>query len=168
MGLRVLHNHKLASTIRDLSSDWDKRITFSFVRNPFDQIISFWSHCLQTQPTKVKNYYNNFGTFKDWVLNSDLKSSWVMGGLCNIDPFDQYKYLHDENGKKIVNHIFRFENFFEECKKLIKLLGINISVNIDKINSSQHDGYRQYYNKEMVQIIENKYKTTLNEFGYKF
>ena len=64
--------------------------------------------------------------------------------------------------------------------KLIKLENINHDIQLlkDKFNikqelpylntSSRNKDYREYYNDNTKQIVENKFKKDINTFGYKF
>ncbi|MFK5985211.1 MAG: sulfotransferase family 2 domain-containing protein [Pseudomonadota bacterium] len=163
---------------------FDSYFKFSFVRNPWDRLVSEY---------KYRHHARKI-TFKDFIFNYFPQPSWS-DEYCHIIP--QYDFLYDENGTKLVDYIGKFENLQNDFNEVCKILEIppiilshsNSSQNISrrrtdigicellkkirdklswtqKLNTFKH--YSEYYDIETQQYVADLYKNDVETFQYTF
>lgn len=153
---------------------WNDYFTFTFVRNPFDRLLSAYSFTVDSHNPKsplnrdfIRYLRNKNISFKDFVLNVLPDEQWK-----NIKRFKSIKeyFIGPDNNKFKYDHIGRFENLQEDYNKICCLLKIENPTNLPIINKSTNrkDDYRNYYTDEMVEIVNDIYKWEINNFDYKF
>ena len=144
--------------------------SFSFVRNPFDRLVSqfhytgrrWWDKVGFTEALK-------FG-FKNYVKHMVAQ---------NI-PFSVHRYRSkrkldqaDEDWSQLqfldegVDFIGRFENLQEDFNFVCDKIGIPRQ-ELPHENKSKHKNYTEYYNDETKQIVAEKYAKDIEYFGYEF
>ena len=157
---------------------------FSFVRNPWDRIVSEY---------KYRNHPMEY-SFKEFLFRHFPKPSWN-DKYCHIIP--QYDFLYDENGNNLVDFVGKFENLQKDFNKVCRFLGIpdkklphrnqsqslfNLRYNQGlgelftrirgKLNRRQKQNtfahYTQYYDSETEEYVAELYKNDINVFQYKF
>lgn len=148
--------HKLAKWLRKELDNWDDLWTFSIVRNPWDQAVSWWS---------IKTQKKTFDMpFRDWVINND--NPWPHWERRGLDPINQWNYI-SEDSKIIVSYVGRFENLENEWKLISGKMGFSGSTLPIKA-PSKHRDYRNYYDNETVEIIRGRNSEFLANFSYEF
>lgn len=162
--LNIPFEHKTAlEKIDEISrEEWDRKLTFTIVRNPWDKVVSHYHYRVQTNQTELGD--KRIG-FKEWVK--------LAYGNQDDDYYDnpkmfmpQLNWITDKNGKILVDEIIYFENLDGEFKKVLKKLGRNKT--LPHIKKSNHRNYREYYDQETIEIVRNWYKRDIECFGYKF
>lgn len=124
--------------------EWDNFFKFSFVRNPYDWIIScyLYKYRLMYRVWLKKCITHPFFLFhlvrryRSYVLNS-RKSVFDLQDIIDIkerlktsramyfeDSLFQCNYTHDLDGKKLVNYFGKFEMLNEDLIKVSKEIGI--------------------------------------------
>lgn len=136
--------HYTSRKIKNLNEiNWKKYFKFAFVRNPFDRIVSYYEY-----------QFKNKMSFCEFVkFSKDL----------------QYNYLFDNKTNKcLVDFVGKFENLNEDFKKICKIIKINNQKNLPHINKTFHKKYTEYYNSELIKIVEHNYIKDIIAFNYKF
>ncbi len=117
---------------------------FTIVRNPYDRMLSFyfWS--------KGKN-------------NQKFNRNEFIKFIRNNKSF-QHKYIDN------TFHIIRFENLINELKNIECLKEIVNFNNYPTLNASSNSkrNYNEIYDKELKDLVFNKYKKDFELFGYKY
>jgi chondroitin 4-sulfotransferase 11 len=134
--------------------DWDDYFTFTFVRNPFDKLVSGYLFTLQKEKdTTFYQSISQYTSFNDFIKNVnkekllkserfELQSNWF---------FQNFQY----------DFIGRFENLQEDFCKVCENLNI-MNLKLPVINNSQkRKPYTDYYNNESRVIVEELYKKDL-------
>ena len=162
----------LSESINKCQGDPDEYFKFTFVRNPWDKIVSNYffrmGFCKRTQKL----------SFKDWVTNSTKKKSPTFDNYSFLYCFaqrPQLDWISDRNGKLLVDFIGRFENLHEDFNIICDRLEIprqELSYkNKSTLRNPKDHGRKHYgelYDDETKEIIEERFAKDIEYFGYKF
>ena len=162
--------------------DFDRYFKFSFVRNPWDRVVSEY---------KYRGHAAKY-SFKTYLFKYFPKPSWS-DEYCHIIP--QYDFIYDKHEKLLVDYVAKFEHIEESfnyiCNKLnienkklhhknksmslfrrdnslyFILRTIRNSLNIrQKSNTFKH--YTEYYDNECIEFIEKLYADDIKVFNYSY
>jgi hypothetical protein len=150
--------------------EFEQYFSFSFVRNPWDRVVSAYNFVKQggtqyVQPLPNPIYQSNiFATFEsfvtEWLPYADLTKEDVV-----FAP--QYWYVIDKKGDIAINFIGKIETLADDIALLEQRL--NITIEIQQLNkSSRVKNYRDYYNEQTQQIVADIYKKDIELFNYRF
>ena len=137
-----------------LKKYWDHYFKFVIVRNPWDRKLSDFffgkREGIVAADIDFITYINNNH------LNNDL---WNSPGL---------EWVEDKNGN-IDKNIFmgKFENLQNDFNIICDKINIPRR-KLPHLNSSTHSPYWEYYNDEIKEMVEEKYKKDIEAFGYEF
>lgn len=146
---------------------------FSFVRNPYDKMVSMFEHRKQNLKDNVLINLS----FEDWILNLD-ELGYSDKGTCNqicwlstqtwIWDIDKQKYITRPKIPKIeIDFVGKFENLNEDWEELKIELEINKSIKLPHRRKSKHIHYSNYYNDKTREVIYNRFEDDFNIFNYK-
>lgn len=113
-------------------------------------------------PWIVKNIIQP-GSFKNFVHHV-RHNPHLLGEDQHLIP--QYKFITDGTGKLHVDYIGRFESIEEDFRHICGVLKVNGS--LPHKNNSIRKDYRQYYDRETIDIIKNLYVNDIKLLGYAF
>lgn len=153
---------------------FDSYFKFSFVRNPWDRLVSEFNY----------RGFDKKYSFKEFVLrglpNKDLYSDVYR----HIIP--QHQFLYDDAGNQLVDFVGRFENLQSDFDFVCSKLGI-ADTRLPHVNSSGQKGeikgklkslfskqnlikrpYSSYYDEETLESVNKMYATDIKIFGYEF
>jgi len=142
--------HITANKAKELYKDyWDSYFKFSFVRNPWDRIISCYHHM----------WYKN--THKDqdleYMLNNFKTPPWEQDGI-----LEYVDILGDE-----LNFIGRYENLLDDFNFVKQKIGLNKQ--LSHMGKGDRDkNYQKYYTDKSITLVENMYKKSIEKFNYTF
>ncbi len=154
----VNHGHISSIHAKELLGDntWNSYFKFSFVRNPYDRFISYSffkknkSVLFQQNPSSVMKLL-----FKDPNVKRDIL----------FKP--QFDFITNEKGELMIDFIGRYEDLQNDYNLLCKKLGLD-KVKLEKLNSSHHNLYQQYYDIELRKLVGDYYKRDFNLLNYSF
>jgi len=152
--------HFTANEIMRRRINIHKLFSFTFVRNPFDRILS-------TYLNGIMNHTKYFDDYIDTIKNVVEKKLYYT--IVSIDSSDlsHYKPQFELLENLTPDFIGRFENYENDIKILSNMhpkLNCLCEVNIKKRNVD----YKKYYNERNRKIIEELYKDDLKTFNYEF
>jgi chondroitin 4-sulfotransferase 11 len=166
--------HFLARELREVHgpATWDACFKFSFVRNPWDRLVSWWSMIDNGRKTTAQPPNRFFGyvldrasTFEEFltrctdeVLDPDGRKAIFR---------NQIDYLLDDDGKVLVDYVGRFERLQQDFDVISRRLG-RASVALPRHNASQHAAYRGYYTPALAALVAERYARDIAHFGYRF
>lgn len=124
-------------------------LKFSFVRNPWDLVVSFYFYELKS------NIISNHITFKDFIIKKFFNTP-----LC----IPQFNYFKDP---ELMTFIGKFENLQEDFNFVCDKIGIPRQ-KLPHDNKTNHKHYTEYYDDETKQIVAERYARDIEYFRYQF
>ncbi len=167
-GDMVNRSHLPASIYKVFDPEiYEEYYTFTFVRNPWDRVVSTYEYWIQgldqTELYYQRMLLEKYDTFEKFVMNFLDKDSICLHFM--LKP--QYLYLYDYRENLLVDFIGKFENIDDDSDNIFKKLGLENT--LKKTNSSKRNNYQEYYIKqEMVDKIACLYQKDIELFGYRF
>ena len=172
-------------TDNEIKDDYFK---FTFIRNPFDRLVSAYVH-FELKIPRDGETINNVGGLPSSPISFDnfIKNKIVDEN--GVPTNEHWSFQHDSvmtvDGEEFVNFVGKYENLDEDWKYVAKRLSLQedlphykpgtytnykLSENRDLIGNRplKEKDYRQYYSDELVEIVSNIYKKDLEVFGYEF
>ncbi len=153
-------------TVKELQEKYPEEFKnyfkFCFVRNPWDRIVSgyFYMTKMSSRISKLSPL-KPFSNFKEFVHKNDII---VMKKHIIFRP--QYKQL--VGGDNIlVDFVGRFENLDKDFKIVCNKINLPSS-ELLWTNKSGHSPYREEYDEETKQLVQELYQKDIELFGYNF
>lgn len=137
---------------------FNEYLKFCVVRNPYDLLISAF-HWENKSVSKI-NLKEKFFEYIESIKNSELKDH----GTFNINN------ISTKDGKKILtDKIINFDILDRELSEVFKKLKIPFEgkLNIYKKKNSIKFFHEEYYNKEIINFVKEKYWREIEMFKYK-
>jgi chondroitin 4-sulfotransferase 11 len=159
-----LRKHSTMQEIELKSPEVQKYWKFTFVRNPYSRVVSWFSYLTQglNDQKSKEEHMKDYGT--DY-LTGDFKD------FCNFAPFwvfnNQFFHLCDKDENINIDFIGRFENLQEDFNIVCDKIGIP-KQKLPHKNKSKHKHYTEYYDDETREIVAEKYAKDIGYFGYEF
>ncbi|QDV43238.1 Sulfotransferase family protein [Stieleria neptunia] len=169
--------HLLASQARQLYSDfWESYFKFTFVRNPWDRMVS---------ALKFPDYFGvrydrgrippfgrslDFGGYKtrfgpDPVVEFDHRF-YERSSI--VSPRHAAKQVYGNIIDEPIDFIGRFETLVKDCSQLRDILGVDEIMTIHSEKSTRKARYRHYYNTSTAQEVADMYANDNERFGFAF
>ena len=150
---------------------------FSFVRNPWDRMVSFYKYTGSPEHQTFKQFLT--GQFQNELWQSKY---WFVG--------PQHEYVYDSQGRLMVDFLGRFETLQADFNLVCEKLGVPHTP-VPHVNKSRlRRGLRgflqkvlartapgtlpsplknaEYYDEESVEIVSRLYRRDIELFGYSF
>jgi hypothetical protein len=145
-------DHRLASEyIREMGREhWDEHFSFSFVRNPWDRMVSLYHF--------NKMAYGEKRAFDEWLRQVLVKPNRFQG--------PQIDWLVDEDGEVAVDFVGRFEHLARDFSVVCGRVGANLK--LPRLNISNHRHYLNYYDDEGRELVRRTCEKDIELFGYTF
>ena len=172
------------ATLDDFPTSTDNLFKFTFVRNPWDRVVSVFEHQVRSCRTSftIKNRttgdivdLNPTQRFSAFIIK--LKEAWANGSINTSwdgHLMPQILYTHNEEKRQVVDYIGRFETMKQDLDNLNNLCEWNLQdINIPHLNKSseKQNHYKNYYhqgNGVAKEIIYQLYRDEIELYGYKF
>jgi len=138
--------------------------TFTFVRNPYDRFLSFYSNWIVDPPHfEVLNYYEPYGLklnmpFEDCV-NEIIKLDDLKRLEGHLTP--QYQYLHRGYCPR-VKYVGKLENLENDIRFIDKACGIKTNL----LHKNKTEKMINPYTEETCRSIFRYYRMDFELFGY--
>ena len=153
---------------------WQSHFSFSFVRNPFDRLVSAWK--MFTQGIEDTG----------WRVPRDVEPNMSLADFLEIVTDESIGYGESESrdGKmRIRNHtlpqthefysidqaqfVGRFENYDADVRRIFETLGITRDPPLPR-HTTRRGPYQSYYDAGTRRTAEQYYSRDLEQFGYSF
>jgi hypothetical protein len=126
---------------------WDDYFTFAVERNPFDVVASSWRYSAR-KPSFTK-------TFAEFVRTPR-----------RLDRLALNERLYRMDGRVVVDRVYRYEELPAAVEDLSARLGLDLDLPHAKQGSGPH--YRELYGPGDAEIVAERFRRTIREFGYEF
>lgn len=153
----VGHGHISLPQLRPLMDRdaFEQYLKFAFVRNPFDRFVSYCA----------------FVSRGSGAFERDPQS--VMRGFLAAPPMHhilfrpQHQLLADGTGTLLADMVGKVEQMQDDFNAICERIGIPAAP-LGHKNSSHHEGYRTYYDQQLIDGVAVLFARDLELFGYDF
>lgn len=166
-------NHRTLSSIVDEKNiNIQEYFTFTFVRNPYSRLVSAYNFIKNggyngnnKWDIEVRDAYIKNLSFKDFVLENcyDKKNQIKRNHFIGAVHFLPQTYFIDTK----INFIGKVENLQKDFDIVCDRVGIPHSTLKHK-NIGEKANYLDYYNNELIEIVQSLYHNDFQQFNYKF
>ena len=164
---------------------FDAMFKFTFVRNPWDKMVSEYVWRIKragnfvNAPLNVRHGKSHPNGTKSNVKKTTYKDFLLGNFLWQEISYEQHmksqvSYMHEETGKLLVDFgvvltdfIGRFENLQEDFNIVCDKIGTP-QRKLPHRNKTKHKHYTEYYDDETRQLVAEKYARDIEFFGYEF
>jgi len=171
--------------LTDYDVPLDEFFKFSFVRNPWDKMVSFYAYHkkrgFDLLPRRrgdapQGNISGSPGTgqaersFREFLLE-DLQTIRFRNSQGassrQLRTSNQLDWLVDHQGRVAMDFIGRFESLQQDFDTVRRRLGFP-SLQLRQVNASKHGHYTTYYDDETCRAVEQAFQKDISYFGYRF
>ena len=160
-------HHQTLRQIESHNNIDDSYFVFTFVRNPWDRLVSLWSDFTQERGrqysgtiTLEKDWLTEFGTFHNFCL--EFPNSYLSDDVFTRPQVD---FIESENIG--VDFIGRYEELDAGFKQVCGHV-MHPYEKLPHIRKTKHSNYRDYYNDESMGSVASFYKQDIDRFKYEF
>ncbi len=154
----IQHGHISTRQIRPVLGEetFNSYFKFAFVRNPYDRFVSYCafmsreSDIFQTDPQRYMKY----------VIREARPVEHLL-----FQP--QHQMVTDEQGWLELDFVGRNETMQASYDEICARLGIP-STTLERVNSSRHRPWQEYYDRDLVGWVGDFYRRDLELFNYRF
>lgn len=154
----IQHGHISAREIRPVVGEemFGSYLKFAFVRNPFDRFVSYCAFM-----ARDTNYMEVAPVqFMKHVIR-------VLKPVNEMLYRPQHTFLTDADGRLAMDYVGRNETMQASYDEICRRLGMPSTV-LEKVNSSKHRPWQEYYDKDLVGWVSELYQKDIEMFGYRF
>jgi len=143
--------HLTASASMEMYKEyWDSYFKFSFVRNPWDRVVSMY-HI---------HWYENINILSGKSLKSFLESYKPFGH--EPDPCTLVNIIDQP-----LDFIGRFENLEFDFEFICSVLDVG-ELELPHCTQTKHEHYTRYYNDETRDMVADIYGEDIEYYGYEY
>lgn len=158
------YEHQSLEANREISTEIVNYFRFGFVRNPWSRMFSFYRYLKEMRPRKEIDEINSF---KDFLVLSEAGEQWI-NGLHSMRS--QLDFFMDSSGSINIDFLGHFEYLVEDFALVSNSLMLPGGLSLQKknVSSSSRENYVEYFDNEMISIVQRRFSHEINLFGYEF
>lgn len=167
----MLEYYKTSDEFNELigmdNEKWKNYKKFTFIRNPYDKIVSAF-HFINK--IKLKSNKKEYKTLLSLLKNKENCSNYEYSHAFML----QYQDLLDENNNLNIDYLGDFNNLNNDFVSILQKIGIQkilhsklIENNIKHNASNSLKNYIDYYNEETLQLVNEYFKIDFEKFNFK-
>ena len=135
---------------------------FTYVRNPFERLVSCYKDKVVNFPDYYKNYLGGY-LFKNKDFEEFVNKVVLIPDVLADRHFQSQYFLVYCNGKPLVDYIGKIENI---NKTYIKLIQKYMLAPLNHYNSTEKNNWMDYYSFKTATKVYKYYKKDFIKFGY--
>ena len=153
---RIGHGHITCQQLQPflLPGFWQEAFRFCTVRNPFDRFVSACHFAYRGTDCMLQD---PFGTMKRVIGEGQHRK--------HILFLPQHRFVSDENGRLLVDHVTKFEALQEGFECICRRLALP-AVQLTAVNGSLAPPYQTCYDSELEEMVREAYRQDFEIFGY--
>ncbi len=150
-------------------ADFDRYFKFTFVRNPWDRLVSAYLFMKKGGLTPAAAAWSqthlarftSFASFVDgWVTPENI-TTWR-----HFRP--QHSYICDADGRLAVDYVGYFEHLPRDFRIVSQRLGLEPELRHENRTDGRRADYRSYYTDATAEAVARVYARDVDAFGYRF
>lgn len=161
LGIQRPAHETAQQIVQDVGAEaWGEALTFTFVRNPFERLVSVYAH------RKRRDALHGAGSFDEFargVVAGD--APWHMDDPTMGGPM--WRYL-EPAGLHMVDYVARFEHLHAEYRLICHSIGFKTPPPLPHHQATDHGPYQEYYTADLRRLVEDYYARDLDLFDYSF
>ena len=152
-------------------SEFENYFKFTFVRNPWDRLVSAYLFLKEGGHNKVDKAWmeQNIASYDDF---NSFVAGWV--NRSNVHTWKhfvpQYRFVCEPGHRTPrVDFVGFFENLEEDFLSVQKRLGLDSGLgHLNQTKGRKRRDYREYYTETTKEIVAHVYREDIQLFGYDF
>ena len=150
------HDDIRAAQRRMPAERFDRYFKFTFVRNPWDRLVSEYEFLLRKCEHGRHERVKKLGGFKDFIhMQIPRSDAYQINMMC------------DKHGNVLMDFIGKLENLQNDWKTVCERTGIPHQ-ELQRKNASERSHYQDYYDTESRQLVARHWAREIELFGYSF
>jgi len=135
---------------------FDRYFKFTFVRNPWDRLVSEYEFLLRKTEHGRHERVKKLGGFGEFIrMQIPRRDAYQINMMC------------DNRGKVLMDFIGKLENLQDDWKTVCERTGIPYQ-ELQRKNASERSHYQDYYDSESRQLVARHWAREIELFGYRF
>jgi chondroitin 4-sulfotransferase 11 len=147
---------------------FDNYFKFTFVRNPFDWLLSTYYYIIKTNHelnSVIKNM--TFYQFLEYYINVMMKNENKQLGHNKVVTL--YEYITDDSGELAVDFVGKYENIQDDMKFVCNKINTQYKiVPFINVNINRERDYKKYYDAQSINFVKKHFEKDLDYFKYTF
>lgn len=127
---------------------------FAFVRNPWDQLVSYY-HWIKQTPAHGRHQQVRAMSFAEYLRYETSR-----------EKFSQQSFITDRDGRLLVDFVGRFERLADDFRFVCNQLGL--APPLAHAKKSDRGDYREYYTPPDIELVKEHFRSDIERFGYSF
>ena len=167
IGLPYNRQHLTAKEVIKIigKEQWEKAYKFTIVRNPWDKVVSHYKYKIKINQANLKD---NPISFSEWVkktygIHKDIvyynNPRWFM---------PQIDWLLDDKEELNIDFVGRFENLTTDFQIIADKIGVDSELPHLNASSSIRPNYKEFYDEETKEIVQEFFQKDIEIFQYYF
>lgn len=154
----IPHGHISALEIMPAVGDelFRSYLKFAFVRNPFDRFVSYCAF----RSRNTGHFETSPLAFMKYILREERP-------VGHVHYLPQHIFLVDREDRLAMDFVGKTETMQASYDELCLRLSTPART-LDRVNSSRHRPYQEYYDRDLIGWVSDLYQKDLEMFGYSF
>ena len=164
--------HMTAAEMMDLGyvtrGEFERCFSFCFVRNPWDRMVSEWKwRCGSALPRTHLYRYRKISLRRFLLEGPGWRGD--VGAKIRRHLLPQAAFVHDRDGRLMVDFVGRFERLAEDFEIACERAGL-VGRSLGWAKKTRRGGkrYAEYYDDETADLVRRMFAADIEAFGYEF
>lgn len=158
---------------KTIPKNWEQYFSFTFVRNPYDRMVSAWKMfsdgMLKSRwsfnnkpPLEGISFYDFLQIAIDGSIDHDSRNS-----IESVLRHHTLPQVHPYHCYEFAKFIGKFENLEDDFQVIADKIGLN-NYSFAHLNKTNRKSYKEYFTNETYDLVSKHYKEDILKFDYSF